>query len=191
MMFHDLSKIKKIGKNVIIGDFVKIVNPENIEIDDFSRIDDFSILVGGNGLKIGKFVHIASYCSVIGGGEFIMEDFSGLSAGVRIVTGSDDYTGKCLTNPTVPIKYRPLAMKGSITIKKHAIIGTNSVIFPNITIGEGAAIGAASVVNKNVDSWGIYVGCPAKKIKERESETILKMEKELMAEINTPPNVSD
>lgn len=182
MGLQDLSKIKKIGKNVVIGDFVKIVNPEKIEIDDFSRIDDFSILVGGKGLKIGKFVHIASYCSVIGGGEFIMEDFSGLSAGVRIITGSDDYTGKCLTNPTVPLKYRTHAMTGAITIGKHAIIGTNSIIFPNIVIGEGAAVGAISLVNKDVDPWGIYVGCPAKKIKVRAHEQILKMEKELMDE---------
>lgn len=182
-MLFDISKLKKLGKNVIIGDFVKVVNPEHIEIDDFSRIDDFTILIGGKGMKIGKYVHIASYCSVIGGGEFYMEDFSGLSAGVRVVTGSDDYTGKCLTNPTTPIKYRPFATTGVVSIKKHAIIGTNTILFPNITIGEGAAVGAASLVNKDVEPWGICIGVPAKRIKYRERDTILKMEKELIAEV--------
>ena len=111
-----------------------------------------------------------------------MEDFSGLSAGVRIITGSDDYSGRCLTNPTTPIKYRPHAMTGIIHIKKHAIVGTNAIIFPNLTIGEGAAIGAAAFLNKNADPWGVYIGCPAKLIKIRPNEVILQMEKDLMAE---------
>jgi len=68
-MLSDISKLKKIGKNVEIGNFVKIIHPEKIEIDDFARVDDFTIIVGGSGIKIGKFVHISSYCSVIGGGE--------------------------------------------------------------------------------------------------------------------------
>ncbi len=182
-MLFDISKLKKIGKNVIIGDMVKIVNPEKVEIDDFSRIDDFSIIVGGKGVKIGKFIHIGSYCSILGGGEFIMEDFSGLAAGVRIITGSDDYTGKCLTNPTTPIKYRPFASVGKVQIKKHAILGTNTIVFPNVIIGEGTSVGAAALVNKDLESWSIYIGCPAKKIKKRDHETILSMEKELMEEL--------
>ena len=181
-MLADLSKLKKLGKNVVIGEFVKIIHPEQIEIDDFSRIDDFSILVGGKGIKIGKFVHIGSYSSVIGGGEFTMEDFSGLAAGVRIITGSDDYSGKCLTNPTTPIKYRTHASTGFVHIKKHAVLATNVIVYPNVTIGEGTAVGAASVVNLDLDPWGIYMGYPARKIQRRASERILEMEKELMAE---------
>src|ERR1035437_5069491 len=182
IMLFDISRLKRVGKNVVIGDYVKIVNPEMIEIDDFSRIDDFTILVGGKGMTIGKFVHIGSYCSVIGGGVFTMEDFSGLSAGVRIITGSDDYSGKCLTNPTTPLKYRTHASTGFICIKKHAILGTNSIIFPNVTIGEGTAVGAATLVNKNLEPWSVYFGQPARKIKKRDSETILSMEKALLQE---------
>jgi galactoside O-acetyltransferase len=39
---------------------------------------------------------------------------------------------------------------------------------PNITVGKGSVIGAASFVNKNVEPWGIYVGSPARKIGVRE-----------------------
>jgi len=182
-MLFDISKLKRIGKNVTIGEMVKIVNPENIEIDDYARIDDFSIIAGGSGIKIGKFVHISSYTSVIGGGEFIMEDFSGTSAGVRIITGSDDYLGRCLTNPCTPIKYRTFAYKGKVIIKKHAILGTNTIVHPNITIGEGAATGSATVVTKDLEAWIIYVGAPAKAIKDRQRDIIPQMEKELLAEL--------
>jgi acetyltransferase-like isoleucine patch superfamily enzyme len=182
-MLVDISKFKYIGKHVEIGEFVKIISPEKIEIDDYSRIDDFSILVGGSGIKIGKFVHISSYSSVIGGGELVMEDFSGLSAGCRIITGSDDYKGRCLTNPCTPLKYRSYAYKGKILIKKHAILGTNTIVHPNITIGEGVATGSATVVNKDLEPWTIYVGAPAKAIKERQRDIIPQLEKELMLEL--------
>jgi galactoside O-acetyltransferase len=181
-MLFDIKQLKRIGKNVTIGEMVKIVNPDKIEIDDYARIDDFSLIVGGKGIKIGKFVHIASYTSVIGGGELIMEDFSGTAAGVRLITGSDEYTGKCLTNPTTPIKYRTHASTGKIHIKKHAVLATNAIIYPNVEIGEGAIVGAASVVNLSLEPWGIYMGYPARKIRPRDSETILRMEKELFAE---------
>jgi acetyltransferase-like isoleucine patch superfamily enzyme len=181
-MLADISKLKKVGRNVEIGEFVKIVRPEMIEIDDFSTIDDFSILVGGKGIKIGKFVHISSYCSIIGGGELIMEDFSGLSAGCRIITGSDDYFGNCLTNPCTPIKYRTHAYTGKILIRKHAILGTNTVVHPNITIGEGVATGSGTIVNKDIEEWKIYVGAPARAVKDRKREKIYELEKQLMKE---------
>jgi len=66
---------------------------------------------------------------------------------------------------------------GKITIKQYSQIGANCVILPDITVGEGAAVGAMSLVNKNLDEWGIYAGIPAKKIKERERE-LLKFVKE-------------
>jgi acetyltransferase-like isoleucine patch superfamily enzyme len=181
-MLFDVKKLKKLGKNVMIGELVKIINPEMVEIDDNSRIEDFSLIVGGNGVRLGKFVHIASFCSVIGSGEFIMEDFSAISAGCRIITGTDDYTGKCVTNPCTPIRYRTHAMKGKVVIGKHAALATSTIVYPNITIGEGAATGAGSIININLDPWGIYLGSPPRKCKDRESEVILRMEREIIKE---------
>ena len=56
------------------------------------------------------------------------------------------------------------------------IIGANSVILPKVTIKEGSAVGALSLVNKSLDAWGIYFGSPAKRFKSR-SKNILKLEK--------------
>jgi acetyltransferase-like isoleucine patch superfamily enzyme len=55
---------------------------------------------------------------------------------------------------------------GSINVNADAWIGTGAVILPNITIGEGAVVGANSVVTKNVAPYTVVGGVPAHKIKE-------------------------
>ncbi len=62
----ELKKIgfKSIGKNIKISTKASIYEPENIEIGDRSRIDDFCLLSGK--ISIGKFVHLAPYCNLAG-----------------------------------------------------------------------------------------------------------------------------
>jgi acetyltransferase-like isoleucine patch superfamily enzyme len=55
--------------------------------------------------------------------------------------------------------------EGSITICADSWIGTGAVILPNITIGEGAVVGANSVVTKDVAPYTVVGGIPAHKIK--------------------------
>jgi acetyltransferase-like isoleucine patch superfamily enzyme len=116
--------------------------------------------------------------SIAGGGELIMEDFVGLSSGSRVYTGNDDYLGESLTGPTVPSPYR-VPIRSFVHIKKHAIVGANTVILPGVTIGEGVAIGANSLVTKDCEPWMIYVGSPAKPLRPRRSEIILELEAQL------------
>ncbi len=59
------------------------------------------------------------------------------------------------------------ALYGKLIIQDDAYIGARCTLMPNIVVGEGSVIGAASFVNKDVEPWGIYVGSPAKKIGER------------------------
>jgi acetyltransferase-like isoleucine patch superfamily enzyme len=56
--------------------------------------------------------------------------------------------------------------KGSITIESDAWIGTGVVILPNVTIGEGAVVGANSVVTKSVAPYMVVGGVPAHEIKQ-------------------------
>lgn len=143
-----------------------------LSVGEHSQIDDFAFLNAGKLCRIGRFVHIASFVSVIGGGEFSIDDFSGLSAGCRVITGTDDYTGPFLTNPTVPSEFTHQRIS-HVTIEKHVIVGTNAVIFPGVTIGAGAAIGACAVVRRDVPPWGVYTGDPLRKIWERDRDAIL------------------
>ena len=158
-------KFARVGINVLISSNSSIYNPELIEIGDNSRIDDYCSISGK--ITIGRNVHISSYVMVVGGVEGVtFEDYSGASFGCKIFTSSDDYSGEYLTNPTIPEEFKSVT-RAPIKISKHAIIGTNSVIFPGVNIEVGCAIGAMSMINKNTKPWGIYVGIPGRRIKER------------------------
>lgn len=174
---------KKIGKNVKIHSRSSIYGIENISIGNNVRIDDFSIVIASGPVNIGSYVHIANFCYLGGTHGIDMEDFSGLSPKVMLFSSSDDYSGNCLTNPTVPLQYTG-GKKGKVVLKKHVIIGAGSVVLPDCTIGEGSSIGALSLVTKNLDSWSIYSGIPAKKIKSR-SDDLLKLEKQLIKEFHS------
>jgi acetyltransferase-like isoleucine patch superfamily enzyme len=175
-------ELAQIGQDVIIWPQAKIVSPEVITIGNSVIIDDFVFIMGGQNTRIGSFVHIASFTSITGGGELVMEDFTGLSGGVRVYTGNEDYSGNCLTNPAVPAPYR-LPMRSFVHIKKHAIVGSNTVILPGTVIGEGAAIGANCLVTKDCAPWKIYFGSPAKAICSRPKERIIELEEQLRQEV--------
>ena len=162
---------KKLGKNVLISTKASIYYPETVEIGDNSRIDDFCIISGN--VKIGRNVHIAAFCLVAGSEEgIILEDFSTLAYGVKVFTRSDDYSGETLTNVTFPDELRN-PIKKPVKICKHSIIGTGSVVFPGVVVAEGTAIGAMSLIRESTEPWSIYVGIPARKIKDRKKDLLL------------------
>lgn len=159
-----------IGKNVLLSRKVSIYSPEKISIGNYVRIDDFCILSGN--IRIGNYVHIAAACLLFGGSDgIVFEDYTGLSSRSAVYAESDDYSGRYLTNPMVPMEYRHI-IGGGVIIKKHAIIGTGCSIMPSVIIGEGSAVGSMSLVNKPLDDWCIYVGIPCKKIRERSRELL-------------------
>ncbi len=181
---HDLKEagFKSLGHNVQIAKNCTIIGVENIEIGNNVCIDSYcSIIAAGNGwIKLGSHIHIGGYSLLSAGDGIHMDDFSGISQGVRIYSRTDDYSGKYLTNPTVPKKYTCIT-RGTVTLERHVIIGSGSVILPQVSIGEGAAVGALSLVNKSLESWGVFIGCPAKRLKDR-SKHLLELEAELKQE---------
>lgn len=151
--------------------YTKIIGIENINFGKYVIIDDFVLIYAKEQIKIGNHVHIASFSSISGGGGFVMEDFSAISSGCRIVTGTDDFKEAGFGNSTVSNEFRNITT-GKISIEKFSIIGGNSVLLPGVIIGEGASVGAGSVVTKDLEPWGIYVG--NKRIGWRNKEEVLK-----------------
>jgi acetyltransferase-like isoleucine patch superfamily enzyme len=172
----------RMGQDVTIWPMAKIISPEVIEIGDSVIIDDFTFLMGGKATKLGSFIHIASFTSITGGGELEMQDFTTLSSGIRVFTGTDDFSGGSLTNSAVPDPYRT-PLRSYVYIHKHAIIGANSVILPGVVIGEGAAIGANSLIRKNCEPWTLYAGSPARAIRARPKNRILELEAQLRQDL--------
>ncbi|MEW8955109.1 acyltransferase [Clostridium sp.] len=171
---------KSLGENVLLSRKTSIYGPENICIGDNCRIDDFTILSGN--ISIGNFVHIASFCGVYGGDVgVVFEDFVGLSARSIVYALTDDYGGEVLTNPNIPLEYKNI-IKGKVIFKKHSLIGAGAIILPGVTVGEGASVGSMALINKDLLPWSIYIGIPAKKIKDR-SKKLLELEKEFLNNI--------
>ncbi len=180
----ELEKIgfKSLGKNVKISDKASIYEAEKMEIGDNSRIDDFCVVSGK--VTIGRNVHIAPFCLVAGGEKgIILDDFSGLAYFVQVFTQSDDYSGKTMTNPTVPDIYKD-EIKKQIIIKKHSIVGASSIIMPGVVLSEGTSVGAMSLIRKTTEPWSIYLGNPAKKIKNKNKD-LLVLEKDFLSEGET------
>ena len=168
---------KYIGKNVKISDKASIYNYDQIEIGDNSRIDDFCVISGK--IKIGRNVHIAPFCLVAGGEKgIVFEDFTTIAYGVQVFTQSDDYSGRTMTNSTIPKEYKNEFME-EIILKKYSIVGAGSIIMPGVKLAEGTSIGAMSLVLKSTNPWGIYVGNPAKRLKDRK-KNLLELEKQYL-----------
>jgi len=169
---------KSLGKDVLISDKASIHNAEQIQIGDNSRIDDFCVVSGS--VQIGRNVHIAVHCNVAGGSAGVtFEDFAGLAYGCQVFSQSDDYSGRTMTNPTVPAEYKN-EHKGAVKIGRHCILGTYAVVFPGGEIADGTAIGAMSVVTKSTAPWSIYAGNPARRVKERKQD-LLELERSYLS----------
>ena len=152
-------------------EYTKIVGIENIKFGKNIIIDDFVFIQARKKIKIANYVHIACFTSITGGEEFTIDDFSGISHGCRILTGSEDFFYWGFGNPTIPEKFRN-TKRAPIRIGKFAVVGANSVICPGVTIGEGATVAACSVVTRNLEPWGVYAG--NKRISQRNREEVLK-----------------
>lgn len=159
--------LRSLGDEVRISDAARFYCPEKISIGSHVRIDDFCILSAGRGgIEIGNFVHIGCFSSLLGAGEIALGDYCGLSARVCIYSSSDDYSGVHLTNPTVPLDLRDVH-EAPVRLGRHAIVGAGSVILPGVTLGEGAAVGALTLVARDLDPFTIYLGVPARRVGER------------------------
>lgn len=165
-----------VGANVQISDRASFYNTANISFGNNVRIDDFCVLSAGvGGIQVGDHVHVAVYSSLMGAGKITLSDFCNISSRVSIYSSNDDYSGATMSNPTVPSQYTGVT-HADVFLGKHVIVGSGTVILPGITLEEGVAVGALSLVIKNCDAFGIYAGNPAKRIKERKRD-LLELEK--------------
>jgi galactoside O-acetyltransferase len=169
---------KKKGIDVRISELSIISRPELMEIGDHVSIDMWTYI--STQAKLGSYIHIAPSVSIIGGASssIIMEDFTNIGSGSRIVCATDDFM-QGLISPVVPIEHRTVINK-PVIFKRYSTVGVNCVILPGVTLAEGSIIGAGSVVIKDTEPWMVYAGSPAKPIKRRSSERIIESAKKLM-----------
>jgi len=178
-------RFRHAGSNVTIYIFAIILTPENVTLGSDIIVDDFVFIGAHQKLIIGNRVHIAAHASIAGGGRVLLSDFSAVASGARVLSGTDDFTEGRLNGCGVPQEFRQ-THRGVVILEPHAILGANTVVLPDITIGEGATVGAGSVVTRSLEPWGVYVGSPARRIKTRPRETVLANEQRLFEKYGRP-----
>lgn len=171
-------------ENLRIFEFTKLINPEYIFVGDNVVIDDFCLIYAKPEapIRIGSWVHLVNFSSYTGG-PITIGNFIAVSGGARIFAGTDHYGDGALMNSPIPEEYRNTNRKGCI-LKDFCFIGANSCVFPGVTIGEGAVVGAGSIVKTDLDSWGIYIMKNGKmvKIKDRNKAKTYENARKLMKE---------
>lgn len=149
----------RIAPDVKLGHDVKIyafVNLYGCEIGDDSRVGAFVEIQ--KGAKIGKNVKVSSHSFICEG--VAIEDEVFIGHGVMFI--NDKYP-RATTEDGAPQTEADWACIPTL-IKKRASIGSNATILCGVTIGEGALVGAGSVVTHDVPAGAVVAGNPARPI---------------------------
>lgn len=171
----------RFGSDVRVSRKASIYGAERICLGNHVRIDDFCVLsAGAGGIDIGDRVHVAVYSSLIGRGRIQLSDYVNISSRVSIYSSNDDYSGEAMTNPMVPDAYTAVC-HADVVLGRHVIVGSGSIILPGVEVGDGAAIGALSLVRVSCAPFTIYAGTPARRIGERK-RALLELERKLKCE---------
>jgi acetyltransferase-like isoleucine patch superfamily enzyme len=178
------------GDDVRISTEASLHNARNIRIGNHVRIDDFCVLSAGDGgIDIGSFIHVGVFSSLIGAGRITLRDFCNLSSRTSIYSSNDDYSGVHMTNPTVLPEFIGVT-HAAVTVGRHAIIGAGSVLLPGVILEDGVAVGALSLVNQNCQAFGIYAGCPARRIGNRKRD-LLELERQFLRRMDSPRTAAE
>lgn len=125
--------------------------------DDFCYVGPNCIIYPK--VSIGKYTLIANNVSIIG----------------------DDHV---YSNPTMPIYFSGRPKIKETILGEDVWIGANTIIITGIKIGNGAIIGAGSVVTKDIPAYSIYAGVPAKFVKMRFNESEISVHKQMLKNKN-------
>lgn len=107
-------------------------------------------------LTLGNESSIGEWALIYNLGHITVGDKSTVSHRAHLCAGTHDYT-----NPSLPLLRQPIKIESQAWICADAFVG------PGIRIGEGAVVAAASVVVRDVPSWQVVAGNPARVIKQR------------------------
>lgn len=112
----------------------------------------------GKGCFIGDHVRIDT-----GHADLItLEDSVSVAGGTRLLCHQRDFRDYCVGDDYMKLGY---TLK-PIVLKKGCLIGMESFVLPGVTVGEGAVVGAGSLVTKDIPAWTVATGRPAKVVRE-------------------------
>lgn len=162
-------KLKFCGEGVRLYPLCKMIRPQNAELDNHCQLFDYVFIDSGRSLKIGKYSTLTWNVLIEGGAKTKIGDRVFLGPGTKLLTSTYKidgyYTVEHLPQGCQETEY------GDIEIEDDAYIGANCVIMPGVKIGEGAVVGANSLVLNELEPWTVYVGSPCTPVRKREKPT--------------------
>ena len=167
-----------LGEDVQLHASCVIVGAGRISIGSHVRIDPFCIITIGDRLTIGSRVHISGHVAILGRGRIDIGDFAAVSHGAKILSSSDSFTAAGIAGPMVPDEFRQVISE-PVMIGRHVVIGANSVVLPGARLGEGATVGALSLVKTHIEPWTVNAGVPSRVIGQRDRCGTLERERML------------
>lgn len=163
-------RFKRFGRSCIKWKSQHLKGLQYIEIGDGCTFDaDLQLTAWPCGCK-SPLISIGNNCLIRYG--------SHITAMNKIVIGNNLLTGTnvLITDNShgtleaselkLPPTERPLHSKGEVHIGNNVWLGNNVCIMPGVTIGDGVIVGANSIVTKNIPSYALAVGAPAKIVKQ-------------------------
>ena len=165
------SGFKSLGRNIRVHERASLYGLENISLGDDVRIDDFTIIIATGEVMIGRHVSIPNHCFLGGKYGLELQDFVTLAPGVKLFSASDDYSGEHMTGPTLPREMTG-GRHGKIILHRHVLLGAGTVVMPGCILHEGSAVGALSLVTKNLEAWGLYAGVPCALLRSRKRDLL-------------------
>lgn len=173
------------GKRPAIGRGVVIRQPKNISLGSKVLIDDYCALDvrGEKGeIVVEDFVSVGRYSTITAkNGKIILRQGTNIGSYTRIATQSDVEVGESTLiaaycyigagnhqsgDEQTPLIAREMEIKGGVKIGSHCWIGAGAMILDGVTIGDGAIVGAQSLVRQDVPAGAVVAGTPAKIIKD-------------------------
>lgn len=166
MAHYDLSQFAKCGDDVFVSGNCEIRRPHLVSVGSHIAIDSgFYCTVAA---ELGDYIHIGPYVTVIGGakGLLTMAGFNTIGAGCRLLCASDEFLGEGLVG-IAPEEFRDTVHYEPIRVEMFASLGTNVVVHPGVNLAEGSVVGSCSLVTKDTEPWKIYMGVPARAVRDR------------------------
>ena len=115
------------------------------------------------GCHVGKDVFVGDHVKIDSGHADLIyiDDHAHIAGGTRLLCHQRDLSNYCVGDDYAKLGYK----LSPIHLCKGSLVGMESFVMPGVTVGEGAIVGAGSLVTKDVPSWTIATGRPAKVVK--------------------------
>jgi len=159
----DTSRLKRCGAGVLIETGVRIFHPETISLGDRVYIGHETILKGYHrgSLDVGDDTWVGQRCFFHSAGGIRIGCEVGIGPEVKMLTSSHDFGPERQPVIRYGLTFAPIEVEDGVDL------GIASILLPGVRVGEGAVIGAGSVVTHDVPPYEVWAGVPARFLRRR------------------------